>query len=415
MHFYNIDNHIVISEELIPDALEISKEELNNRKDNIFLAYKKDPLKYRSLFKIVNEDILNYASENVKLFQREKNHLDNYPNWLKSAILEGRAYFINTSYPNWHCFLDKRDEKKRYKIHIVGLGDVGGILATGLKILGNDIISSLGVYDKDENKAKRWKYELSAIKDVNSLNSPEVKVLEEDEIFNCDMFVFCVSVGVPAINAGVKDVRMAQFQGNQKIISYYAKKARENNFQGVFAVVSDPVDLLCKAVFLESNKNSKDEMDFKGIPSHKIRGYGLGVMNARASYYAKDENIYGNYDAEGRVFGPHGEGLIVANSISNYSPILSEKLTEKTKTANLEVRATGFKPYIAPAISSGAISLIATLNDNWHYSCTFLGGIFMGCKSLYSNLGTVLEDYYYLPDSLYQKLVETERYLHDLY
>lgn len=414
MHFYNINHNIIISEEIIPDALEISKEEFHNAKDNIFLAYKKDPLKYRSLFKIVNEDILNYASENVKLLHKDKNHLDNYPNWLKNAILEGRAYFINTNYPNWRCFLDKRDETKKYKVNIVGLGDVGGILATGLRILGNDIISSLGVYDKDENKAKRWKYELSAIKDVNLLNCQEVKLLEEDELFHCDMFVFCVSVGVPAINAQIKDVRMAQFQGNKKIISHYAKKARENNFQGIFAVVSDPVDLLCKAVFLESNINSNNEMDFKGIPSHKIRGYGLGVMNARASYYAKDENIYSNYDTEGRVFGPHGEGLIVANSIRNYNPILSAKLTEKTKNANLEVRATGYKPYVAPAISSGSISLIATLKGNWHYSCTFLGGIFMGCKTVYSNFGTVLEDYY-LPDSLYQKLAETESFLHNNY
>lgn len=414
MHFYPINENIIISEDIIKDAVEISPEEVHNVDHKIFLAFKKDPLKYRSLFKIVNEDILNYQEENINLLNKRSHHLRDYPNWLKIAISEGRAYFINTSYPHWNCFFHEKDISKRYKVNIIGLGDVGGILATGLKLLGGETISTLGLYDKDENKVNRWKYELSAIKDINSSHSLEVKALKEDDLFNCHMFIFCVSVGVPSLDAAIKDVRMAQFEGNKKVVSYYAKKARENNFQGVFAVVSDPVDLLCKAVFLESNKNTDGELDFKGIPSHKIRGYGLGVMNARATYYAKEESLYDNYDSEGRVFGPHGEGLVAANSIENYDNDISLKLTEKTKNANMTVRATGYKPYIAPALSSGAISLLATLTGDWHYSSTFLGGIFMGCKTTFNKYGSTLEDYN-LPEALYKRLAETETFLHNIY
>jgi malate/lactate dehydrogenase len=33
--------------------------------------------------------------------------------------------------------------------------------------------------------------------------------------------------------------------GNARIINLYAQIAREKGFKGIFAVVSDPVDLLC--------------------------------------------------------------------------------------------------------------------------------------------------------------------------
>lgn len=62
---------------------------------------------------------------------------------------------------------------------------------------------------------------------------------------------------------------------------------QKQNFKGIFAVVSDPVDLLCRAAFIESNKNPDGTFNFSGLSSDKIFGYGLGVMYARAAYYAE--------------------------------------------------------------------------------------------------------------------------------
>ncbi len=220
---------------------------------------------------------------------------------------------------------------------------------------------------------------------------PEVIGITKDELFDCDMFVFCVSIGVPAIGEEAKDVRMVQFDGNSKIVNLYAKAAREKRFNGIFAVVSDPVDLLCKSAYLWSNRNSSGEMDFLGLAPEQIRGYGLGVMNARAVYYSKQNNNTNQYLEEGRVFGPHGEGLIVADSITNYNEQISIQLTEMVKNANIEVRKTGFKPYIAPAFSSGALSLINTIRGEWHYSASFMGGVYMGAKNRLLNSGIEIE------------------------
>ena len=75
--------------------------------------------------------------------------------------------------------------------------------------------------------------------------------------------------------------------------------------------------------------------------------------NVKAPKLAKETFSYISTAQEvlkdGRTFGPHGEGLWAANSISDYDEELSRELTELTKTANLRMRELGFKPYAAPA------------------------------------------------------------------
>ena len=62
-------------------------------------------------------------------------------------------------------------------------------------------------------------------------------ILEEDQLFDCDMFVFCASRGVPPVGA-TGDVRMAQFEANRGLVELYAKAAVSAGFGGIFAVVS---------------------------------------------------------------------------------------------------------------------------------------------------------------------------------
>ena len=130
---------------------------------------------------------------------------------------------------------------------------------------------------------------------------------------------------------------MAQYGLNRELVSIYARMARDRRYRGLFCVVSDPVDPLCRAVLRES-----------GLSPAQVRGFGLGVMHARDL-------------TEGRAFGPHGEDLVLANSVAHYDDALSRELTEKVAHANLEMRKLGFKPYVAPAFSSGALSLLALL------------------------------------------------------
>jgi hypothetical protein len=391
MFYYLCNEKLLISREKYCDLEEISVTYAEKYKGKIFALNKLNPERGRRSFSVSHENFLFLKEEDLNLLIKPMTPILDIPQWLKHAILSNRVTALNAEFPNWEDVITY-NEPKKWRINVVGLGDVGGTLLTGLKLLGVEKIQSLGLYDKDANRVKRYKYELSQILSPDMKeNSIDIISLKEDEVFDCDMFVFCVSVGVPAVVKEGEDVRLMQFKGNSKIVGHYATLARTKSFKGLFAVVSDPVDLLCKSAFTESNKDSAGNLDYKGLAPEQIRGYGLGVMNARACYYASQNESTKHYIHEGRAFGPHGEGLIIADSIVNYNEVLSDALTHSTKTANLEVRSTGFKPYIAPALSSGALSILATINSQWHYSATFIGGTFMGCKNRLLSSGTELE------------------------
>lgn len=293
--------------------------------------------------------------------------------------------------------------RKKKRVNILGLGDVGGTLLTGLKLLGGDIISDIGIYNNGST-AQRYEYEMNQTAypwDYDRL--PEVEIIEREALFDCDVFVFCASKSVPAVGADITDVRMIQFEANRNIIKEYAFMARNKNFRGLFAVVSDPVDPLCKVAYLESNRNESGITDNYGLRIHQIQGYGLGVMNSRAAYYAKRDPRFRMFLTEGRSFGPHGKDLVIANSIEHYDDVLSKELTKLAVEANLRTREIGYKPYIAPALSSGAISLLLTLRGEWHYSSTWLGGVFLGARNRMTEDGVELESLP-LPEALFRRI-----------
>lgn len=436
MFYYNKDHNTYISKYSIEqlninikelgfnhllDNFEAISEEEASKSGCIYALNVLHPASTRRSFCVTQCNQLFLQKEDLSILKTNNNNEALIPNWLLNYIKNIKVVSLNAAYPNWADVTLgampnlNSDSNKKWKVNVVGLGDVGGTLVTGLRLLGNDCISSIGIYDKDENKIKRWHFECGQILSPNlEIAPPEIEPLEESDLFNCDMFVFCVSVGVPEVGKEVQDVRLVQFKGNANIISYYAKAARKNNFKGIFAVVSDPVDLLCRAVFDASNRNESGELDYDGLSPEQIRGYGLGVMNARAAFYAKEQEATEHYLTEGRAFGPHGEGLIIADSIENYCEEFSSYLTEKTKKANLDVRSYGFKPYIAPALSSGTLSLIATIKGHWHYSANFIGGTYMGSKNRLRNCGLELETYH-MPKALFSKLESTYGYLTETY
>lgn len=318
------------------------------------------------------------------------------PENITELIDKRKIKAVNTAYSDYaDCFY--MDEFKKRKVNILALGDVGSTLLIGLKLLGKDSISSIGIYDRSLDKIKRWEYEMNQTSFPFDDSLPTVQGINKEELFDCDMFIFCASKGVPPVGSQVADVRMAQFEGNAELIKEYALMAADCRFKGIFAVVSDPVDQLCQTVLRES----------RGVLApEQIKGYGLGVMNARALYYSKKFNKFSMYLKEGRAFGPHGKDLIIANSIRDYDDELSRELTKYAVEANLEVRKTGFKPYIAPALSSGAISIIYTLEGKYHYSSNYLAGVYMGAKNRNLPSGLDIEKIR-MPDKLFERIKET--------
>ena len=374
-----------------------------------------DPALGRGSFKVTHPGQLTAAGQGLEALDASRLPRGEADQALLSAIREGRLTAVNENRPGWEALLSASPKGGKKRVHLLAIGDVGSTLLTGLKLLGGDVISSIGICDVSEKITARWEFEMGQINlpwDYDAF--PDVEVVPAERLFDCDVFIFVASRGIPPVGSQVKDVRMAQFETNAAIVKQYARMARNASFQGLWCAVSDPVDPLAKTAYLESNRDENGVWDGRGLRPEQIQGFGLGVMNARAAYFAKRDPRLASFLTEGRSFGPHGTGLWIANSIDHYDEAISRELTHKTVTANLVMREIGFKPYVAPALSSGALSILLTLRGEWHCGSVFLDGVYMGVKNRYTPAGIETELLPRIPDQLFGHIQEAAEHLKEI-
>ena len=332
---------------------------------------------------------------------------------LARFVLAHGASVANTVFSRWFdvlCAFRARGEKPQ-RVNLVGLGNVGGTTALGLKLLGTDL-AEIGIYDRDENQCLRYEAELNQVLPVKEDETlPHIRIVTEKELFDCDALLFTAARAVPEVGAeSGGDVRLMQYEANRELLRGYARTARESGFCGLFCQISDPVDHLSRAVFLLSNQNERGEYDWEGLLPEQVRGFGLGVMHARADYFAQREGIA---TERLRVYGPHGSGLVIANAPNEgYDAVRSITLTHKAETANLTVRSFGFKPYLAPGLSSAAISVLRALRGEWHDAAVPLGRAYFGCRTRLTAKGTEIRREE-LHTALYQRVVQSYKKLEE--
>jgi hypothetical protein len=370
----------------------------------------------RAAWHVTDSRQLTAAPEDVRwLDPRRLGQSPELPPEVRAAVDARSLTAVNLSHPRWRDALKfTKSSKKKKRIHLLAVGDVGSTLLLALKLLGGGCISHIGICDLNENTVARWTAEMGQIAwpwDYDAL--PTVEAVSEENLFDCDVFLFAATKAVPPVNSGLQDVRMAQLEANRPLVENFARQARKAHFGGLFVVLSDPVDPLCRTAWRSSNTSSDGTLDHLGLLPEQVQGFGLGVMNARAAYFAKQDPRFSSFLTEGRSFGPHGKGLVIANSIDHYDDPLSRELTERVETANLRIRALGFKPYVAPAVSSGAMQLLLTLRGDWHCGSVCLGGVWFGVRNRYTTAGLETE-VLALPDPLFSRLQQAEAGLHDV-
>lgn len=406
MNYYKIEGQLCCS---LIENLPFEKAEKPEKTVPLTFLFDRKADSCRASFRVNDPALLFCESEDASWLNRNKLGEEKEVDDAVAASIEaGLMRAVNFGHPRFKEILAERPSSAKKRVHVLAIGDVGSNLLTGLHLLGGDVISSIGICDISDKVTARWEFEENQIAypwDYDAL--PEVDVVKPEDLFKCDVFVFVASKGIPPVGSQVKDVRMYQFENNSKIMAQYAKQARAEHFKGLFAAVSDPVDPMAKVAWLESNKDENGVFDGMGLRPEQVHGFGLGVMNARAAYFAKRDDRFKQFLTEGRSFGPHGQDLVVADSIEHYNDELSKELTELTVTANLHMRAIGFKPFVAPAYSSGALSLLLMMRGQWHCGSVFLGGVYMGVKNRYTPYGLETE-ILPLPEALYERILAAE-------
>ena len=322
----------------------------------VFLV-RRDPRRSRGLFAVTVLDEVFEAETAGVLLPPAQGTTPAEP--LREFVAANGACVLNTAFSAAFSVLERWHRKRTQplRVTLVGLGDVGGTLLLALKLLGREL-GELRIYDPNAAQCRRYELELNQ---VLPLDHP-----------------------LPPVGSGVADVRLAQYEKNRAMLRSYAAMARKTHFTGLFCQISDPVDPLACAVFRESNRNAAGEFDGCGLLPEQVQGFGLGVMEARARWCAQEDGID---FANGRVYGPHGSGLVVANGPTAYDEAVSARLTERAVHANLEVRALGFKPYLAPALSSAAVSILSLVRGQPYDAALPLGGVWLGAQRRMTPLG----------------------------
>lgn len=321
----------------------------------------------------------------------------------KITDLKSEYPYIRSHLDSYPWLMEGPEDKKR--IHIAGLGDVGCNAAVTLRLMAGERISAIGIHDTNPKLISRLEIELNQIlSPFSQISCPEVQPLSPENLFDCDVFLVSAAAEVPAVGEEARgDVRMAQYEKNRAIVTAYAAQALRNDYHGLFGIVSDPVDLLCA-----------DAARF--LHPEQIQGFGLGVMFARAAYYAAKRSSsdprFSQFLQSGRAYGPHGSGLIAVNSIlpEHYDSAATQKLTNLAVGANISVRALGYKPYIAPGVSSVGLTLPEVIAGNWNDSARYLNGVFFGARNRITSGGTRWEKDP-LPDDLFYRLRQSYRRL----
>ena len=412
MYYYRYGETVFAS--LLPDLPLEPAERPAAGSPGLFLI-DRDPVAGRSSFCVSDARQLAAKTEDVSWLDPSRMGVSApaLPKRIQHTIDARLLRAINIRHPRWADFAKAPTMQLpgRLRVNLLAVGDVGSTLLTALKLLGSDCIERIGICDLNQKAVARWVTEMEQVSwpwDYDAL--PVVEPVAAEDLFRCDVFLFAATRGVPPVGGGVRDVRMAQFGATRPPLEAYALHARQAGFRGLFIVLSDPVDPLCKAAYLASNKGEDGQWDGQGLRAEQIQGFGLGVMNARAAYFAKQDPRFRSFLVDGRSYGPHGQGLVIANSLSHYDDGLSRELTELVATANLRIRELGFKPYVAPAISSGAMQLLLTLRRNWHCSSVALGTVWFGVRNRLTSAGLEIETAS-LPTPLFERLRATERHL----
>ena len=415
MYYYRYEETVFAS--LLPDLPLEAADRPAAGTPGLFLI-DRDPVSSRSSFCVSDARQLTARTEDVSWLDPSRMgvSIPALPKRIQHTIDARLLRAVNIRHPRWRDFAKMPDQQPsgRRRVNLLAVGDVGGTLLTALKLLGGDCIESIGICDLNQKAVSRWAAEMGQVSwpwDYDAL--PEVEPVAAEDLFRCDVFLFAATRGVPPVGGGVRDVRMAQFSANRPLVEQYARRARQAGFRGLFIVLSDPVDPLCKAAYLASNQGEDGQWDGLGLRAEQIQGFGLGVMNARAAYYAKQDPRFRSFLTDGRSYGPHGQGLVIANSLTHYDDGLSRELTDLVTTANLRIRELGFKPYVAPAISSGAMQLLLTLRRSWHCSSVALGDVWFGVRNRLTAAGLEIETAS-LPAPLFDRLRETQALLREI-
>jgi L-lactate dehydrogenase len=241
-------------------------------------------------------------------------------------------------------------EMKSSKVAVIGAGSVGATLAYNLALKG--AVTEIVLIDSNHEKAEA---EVLDIKQGGSLGRPvNIEATGYDACRDCRLVV---------ITAGARqrpgESRVDLLGRNASIITSITHSVVDAGFQGIFLVISNPVDVLTWITFKES-----------GFPAARVIGSGTTLDSARLREYVARHCRVNPKNIHGYVLGEHGDTSFPAWSLltiggihlDEFCPVCNvcEDLADFKKNAAEEIRRTAYKIIEAKGSTCYAIAQAAS-------------------------------------------------------
>lgn len=205
---------------------------------------------------------------------------------------------------------DQEHRRLGNKIVLIGAGDVG--IAYAFALINQGVCDELAIIDIDEKKTA------GNVMDLNHgvvwASSPtNVKVGTYDDCADAAMVVVCAGA---AQKPG--ETRLQLVDKNIKILNSIIGDVMRHNFDGIFLIASNPVDILTYATWKIS-----------GLPKECVIGSGTVLDSARFRSMLGDMYDVAPSSIHAYIIGEHGDSELPVLSSSTVGGVSMRKKLEK--------------------------------------------------------------------------------------
>lgn len=214
------------------------------------------------------------------------------------------------------------------KIVIIGCGNVGMSYAYAL-LNQNTSVNELVLIDVDKNRA------IGEAMDLNHgiAFAPGKMTIKAGDYSDCqDATIVCLAAGA---NQNPGETRMDLIHKNSSIFKSIVSEVMKNNFNGIFLVATNPLDVMTYLTW-----------KYSGLEHHKIIGSGTSLDTSRLKFMIGDKLNISPKSVHAYIIGEHGDSEFAPFSkatigLQNIHKFFNdeelEKIYEDVKNAAYEI------------------------------------------------------------------------------
>ncbi len=278
---------------------------------------------------------------------------------------------------------------KDSKVVIVGCGNVGS--TTAYTIINQGLAEEIVLIDV--NKDKSYAEALDMAHSIYFMNrNINIHAGEYSDCKDADIVIITASAPMPKDSSS----RLDMLAPSIKIIKSIVSSVMESGFNGIFLIISNPVDIMTYMVYKMS-----------GLPKNQVIGSGTNLDSARLCCELADMYDLDSKSVSAYVCGEHGDSEIVSwhsaviggKSVENVMKdnpdrtknITREDLQKQTIKAGWDIFNRKGNTCYGIAASAAAICKSILFNENHIYPVTVgLSGQY-GIKNAWLSVPTIID------------------------